>query len=1111
MSRLWFEHERGIDGAVLRLKESSLFSGARSVPAEGWAERLGDQAFSGVSKILALLDDTDSQVSCSGDGIFVDHRTLASLSEPQALGLGLPPSVRAALQVDTKNLITDSDFRIVGRWIGEANMPLLAKRDGAFLLLEGEWYRVPQPLFDLIAAIDLLAAADNAENDLRMARLAHLQLLIPREAQENLSIDGYFASFRVLHASAFSLSLRTDGRSFDFDPVLFGRRVVERARSEGDPVSEAEGLLTEYQQQVFSSQRFRSSDDAKRSYVIESGVYVHLDPSLRDAMTVVRHMQRADAETRKRFAQTPQVYLKEALSNSLSEDEIERLFIETEQYSARVIDVGVWAPPVLPWIKKEPNDWLPEKFGLQIGGQYFVLKPEQLAPLRESIQKARSDGEPFVEVGDKRVRIPANDDAERALAKLIGEVRPENSTHTASVDEKTPSEEPASEKRVLIVEENFDQLGFRRRDIPRTSAEPCLPAAVRPQFMDHQHSGLAWLQETWLRGYPGALLADDMGLGKTLQALAFLAWLRELKLTVRYFKALKAPILIVAPTGLLANWEKEHNLHLHEPGLGQICRAYGRHIKALKTTDARDIDRGVPTLNQRRIQQADWVITTHETLRDYHMSFAAIPFSCVVFDEMQKVKSPTSLLTRAAKTVNADFMLGITGTPIENQLTDLWCIIDIIQPGSLGDLKTFSGEFQPDDMGALEKLRSLLLDVNADAPPSVLRRMKLDHLKGLPEKRIHVRKRQMPETQARIYGEIVARARQPNAGPMLETLHLLRSISLHPTWPPATEITDPKSFIAESARLTETFAILDEIANRREKALIFLESLDLQEHLALMIKNRYGLKRRPMQINGEIGGEKRQKIVDEFQAERSVFDVMILSPRAGGVGLTLTTANHVIHLSRWWNPAVEDQCTDRIYRIGQTQIVHVYYPMAIHPLYGESSFDELLNALLARKRSLSQRMLLPPVNLRQDQNWFAENLGRKSQEAPIAPANIEEIDLLEPAGFERWALGRCVSLGWDVSRTPRTHDGGADGLLVHRLTKARVIVQCKHKERNEKDCGTEAVDDLLRARTSYEGISRLFALTNAERFSRRAQERAEKHGITLISRGDLPYWPRQLG
>jgi HJR/Mrr/RecB family endonuclease len=184
--------------------------------------------------------------------------------------------------------------------------------------------------------------------------------------------------------------------------------------------------------------------------------------------------------------------------------------------------------------------------------------------------------------------------------------------------------------------------------------------------------------------------------------------------------------------------------------------------------------------------------------------------------------------------------------------------------------------------------------------------------------------------------------------------------------------------------------------------------------------------------------------------------------------------------------------------------------MAVHPLYGESSFDELLNALLARKRSLSQRMLLPPVNLKQDQNWFAENLGRKIPDNVIVPADIEEIDVMEPKAFERWALTRCISLGWEASRTPMSYDGGADGILFHRETGARAIVQCKHKQKDRNPCGPEAVDDLLRARTSYSGAARLFVLTNADRFSRSAKERAEKHGIELISRSELPHWPRHL-
>ena len=191
-----------------------------------------------------------------------------------------------------------------------------------------------------------------------------------------------------------------------------------------------------------------------------------------------------------------------------------------------------------------------------------------------------------------------------------------------------------------------------------------------------------------------------------------------------------------------------------------------------------------------------------------------------------------------------------------------------------------------------------------------------------------------------------------------------------------------------------------------------------------MIKNRYGLKRRPMQINGEVAGETRQRLVDQFQTERGKFDVMILSPRAGGVGLTLTSANNIIHLSRWWNPAVEDQCTDRVYRIGQSQTVNVYYPMAVHPHYGEASFDELLNTLLTRKRELSRRMLVPPVNLKQDQNWFAENLGHAVSEMKFVRTEIEEIDAMEPRGFERWGIEPLCFIGLGgVSHANNTRRG----------------------------------------------------------------------------------------
>jgi hypothetical protein len=157
-------------------------------------------------------------------------------------------------------------------------------------------------------------------------------------------------------------------------------------------------------------------------------------------------------------------------------------------------------------------------------------------------------------------------------------------------------------------------------------------------------------------------------------------------------------------------------------------------------------------------------------------------------------------------------------------------------------------------------------------------------------------------------------------------------------------------------------------SSRPTKRRDILESLDMQGFLIPILQRRYTLARPPALINGKVDGGRRQQRVNEFQAARPGFDVMLLSPRAGGVGLTLTAANHVIHLSRWWNPAVEDQCTDRIYRIGQSRDVHVYYPLAIHPdsVLGEHSFDRKLHGLLAHKRELSREMLMPPVDNERD-------------------------------------------------------------------------------------------------------------------------------------------------
>lgn len=241
-------------------------------------------------------------------------------------------------------------------------------------------------------------------------------------------------------------------------------------------------------------------------------------------------------------------------------------------------------------------------------------------------------------------------------------------------------------------------------------------------------------------------------------------------------------------------------------------------------------------------------------------------------------------------------------------------------------------------------------------PPLLMRRMKYDHLPDLPPLEEVKHETTMPNAQAAAYSAAIEEARGADRrGAVLKALQQLRSISLHPD---ADADQGDEAFINASARLIASFKVLDDIHQRGERVLIFVEDLSLQPRLASIIQRRYRLLAPPMLINGGVSGASRQARVDRFQQGPDGFDAMILSARAGGVGLTLTRANHVIHLSRWWNPAVEDQCTGRVLRIGQTRPVTIHLPLAVLP-GGRTSFDQNLQALLDRKRNLMKAALIP--------------------------------------------------------------------------------------------------------------------------------------------------------
>ncbi|MBI5525115.1 MAG: restriction endonuclease [Deltaproteobacteria bacterium] len=527
-----------------------------------------------------------------------------------------------------------------------------------------------------------------------------------------------------------------------------------------------------------------------------------------------------------------------------------------------------------------------------------------------------------------------------------------------------------------------------------------------------------------------------------------------------------------------------------------------------------------------KIKRHDVVFTTYETLRDYQLSFGKIDWAVTVFDEAQKIKNPAAALTDAAKGMKNSFVVALTGTPVENRLADLWCIVDTVQPGSLQTLKEFSHAYEKpsDDQDVkLDELYRKLTDDSPGVPCMMLRRLKREKLDGLPEIE-HAPAgfdnlspcyneglvRFMPDAQAKAYEEAIELGRRAvgDGQGILQVLGQLKTISLHPY-----ERRDEPTgqYIKDSARLAATFDLLDSIQRLGEKALIFLESRKMQKVILEMLKERYRFSTQPLLINGEVSGEDRKARVNRFQA-KSGFDVMVLSPKAGGVGLTLTAANHVIHLSRWWNPAVEDQCTDRAYRIGQRKGVKVYYPIAVHPTIGLDSFDVKLSQLLARKRSLWRKVLHPSALMDNDiDELFASTVERvPAEETERATARgfvlDSDADAMEPLQFERWVLEKIRDLGFVIDSTPRTGDAGADGIAMSKdLSKyPNLIIQVKHSQRGA-NLGKEFVEDVFRAKDAYKlkRPVKLVVVTNAPDFTEVAHEYAKSAGILCLSRRNI--------
>lgn len=990
-TRFDFTPEAG--GLLLGLVEARALRRDRRVGWTAWPGLLGRAT---MRPLLDLVDRGEADVR--DGGLHLRDSTVAALPDTLARRLNLPSLAAVSLVLRFEGRIDSADGRLGLDWRDADQRRIHPTREGALLHVAGRPTRLTRALFALGEAADAFNATAGGSIDDRIAAWAPVQAILAEETGREITADGYARSLTFYQAGAFALDIveRADGP--DFTPILMRRpdvaacddgtvaeeiddEAVATAGADSDTTPDiADPLLPEARQRTFAEQFSKTGAATRNAHVVDRNAYVVIPPDLKVALEIVREKRRASRDERRAFLRNPRAAIAEALE--ATGRTVAPLFVETAAYSARVEGLGLWTEITLPPTRRG-GDWLPEVFGSLGSTAGVTVTADNVDEILAGIEAAERAGETEVEIGGVRAPIATlRPEVERVLA----EREPADGAEPREEPEPPPPEGEEDGPEGLLTKENIDAVDFT---IALTPRPPLVPTEfphglMRSGAKAHQVEGFDWLVAAWRAGWPGVLLADDMGLGKTYQALAFLAWVRaNLAARGRHHPTAPSlgPMLVVAPTALLRNWIAEARRHLVDDGLGEPVEAFGSGLRRLKRP--RDDDwTPEDSLDVARLREADWILTTYETLADNHRAFARVPCSLVVFDEIQKIKEPGSINTRSAKTLNADFVLGLTGTPIENRLEDLWSIFDRLAPGHLGALRDFSRRYGAEEPAALVELKVLVDRPRGSVPAPMLRRMKDRARDGLPQKFERRHPVVMPAVQADAYGAIVEQARGVvgSRRAMLSILHRMRGVSLHPHGADGVDTGDTVSireWISGSARLTQAMKLLEDIAGRGEKALVFVEDLAIQRVFAEAVATWFDLDRIPSGINGGVAGDARQAIVDAFQTAPDGFDLLVLSPRAAGVGLTITAASHVIHLSRWWNPAVEDQCNDRAYRIGQTRDVTVHLPLALHPDFGEQSFDVKLDRLLAAKRALSREMLVPPES--------EADLGRLFGEIASAP------------------------------------------------------------------------------------------------------------------------------
>jgi superfamily II DNA or RNA helicase len=691
----------------------------------------------------------------------------------------------------------------------------------------------------------------------------------------------------------------------------------------------------------------------------------------------------------------------------------------------------------------------------------------------EEIRGALRDVEKSIKAGHTKIEVFGAEFFGSQIETVKNELKKILDTEAPSSEEST-----SNQKLVLKILYNDDESIEYRYETRKPIEQITTNNSEQGRLFDnlifppksYQIEGVNWLIDLYESGFPGGLLADDMGLGKTYQLIAFFDYLFKNHPQKR--------ILIVAPTILIDNWKLEIEKFIKNTRNFKVKILRGKDLtyraKKDQSFNSFDVTNLLESENYPSI-----ILTTYQTLTNYQFPFSQNDkwhFDCVVFDEAHNLKNPSSQQSQAARAVAAGikFKVLLTGTPIENELRDLWALFDIFDPSHFGSWKKFKKEFVGSDaMDADEKLR-------AKASNYILRRLKKDYLKELPKKQEKVYRVPLGvDTQG--YLDILN-----SSAKALTRMQGLKEFCLHKKLADKNEnqaAVFEDRILENFAKTVELLRVLDEIKSNGEKVIMFVLSRLAQDMLRHHLQAHFGIT--ISVINGDSNkGAQVENSLKSFKSQNG-FAIIILSPLAAGVGLTITEANHVIHYERWWNASKEDQASDRAYRIGQTKDVFVHYILAT--LDEKTSFDEALHELITVKRKTAG-FLVPPKGI--NESDLGASMGME--------ISIEEkLDALDGSSFEDLIFKLYAAMGYDCEKTPNP-EYGADAIATKE--NERLAIQCKYS-RNGKPRDKEAIRQLI-AEADYWKPTIKIAATNTA-FDKGAKELSEKLSIKLLEREKL--------